>query len=44
MLLDAQGSELEPLVEVGRSKGKASPEELRRTLSAMLWRHQNGVK
>ena len=44
MLLDAQWVELEPLVEACRPKGKTPPEELRRTLSAILWRLQNGAK
>ena len=42
MLSDAQWSELEPLVEACRSKAKTPPQDLRRTLSAILWRHQNG--
>ena len=44
MLLDAQWVELEPLVEACRPKGKTPPEDLRRTLSAILWRHQNGAR
>ena len=42
MLSDAQWSELEPLVEACRPKAKTPPQDLRRTLSAILWRHQNG--
>ena len=42
MLSDAQWTELEPLVEACRPKGKTPPEDLRRTLSATLWRHHNG--
>ena len=34
----------EPLIEEVRPHGKTSPKELRRTLSAILWRHQNGAK
>jgi transposase len=44
MLSDAQWSELEPLVEVCRPKAKTPPQDLQRTLSAILWRHQNGAK
>ena len=44
MLSDAQWSMLEPLVEACRPKGKTPPQDLRRTLSAILWRHQNGAK
>ena len=44
MLSDAQWAVLEPLVETCRPKGKTPPKELRRTVSAILWRHQNGAK
>ena len=44
MLSDAQWALLEPLIEVCRPKGKTPPHDLRRTLSAILWRHQNGAK
>ncbi len=44
MLSDAQGAVLEPLVEASRPKAKTPPQDLRRTLSAILWRHQNGAK
>ena len=44
MLSDAQWAELEPLIEECRPKGKTPPKELRRTISAILWRHQNGAK
>jgi transposase len=44
MLSDAQWAVLEPLVEACRPKGKTPPQDLRRTLSAILWRHQNGAK
>ena len=44
MLSDAQWSELEALVEARRPKPKTPPQDLRRTLSAILWRHQNGAK
>src|SRR5215210_7664749 len=44
MLSDAQWALLEPLIEACRPKGKTAPQDLRRTLSAILWRHQNGAK
>jgi transposase len=44
MLTDAQWALLEPLIEICRPKGKTPPQDLRRTLSAILWRHQNGTK
>ena len=44
MLSDAQWSELEPLVEACWLKAKTPPQDLRRTLSAILWRHQNEAK
>ncbi len=44
MLSDAQWALLEPLIELCRPKGKTPPQDLRRTVSAILWRHQNGAK
>ena len=44
MLTDAQWAVLEPLVEACRPKGKTPPQDLRRTMCAILWRHQNGAK
>ena len=44
MLSDALWAMLEPLVEACRPKGKTPPQDLRRTLSAILWRHENGAK
>ncbi len=44
MLSDAHWMRLEPLIEACRPKGKTRPQDLRRTLSAILWRHQNGAK
>ena len=44
MLADAQWMKLEPLIEACRPRGKTPPEDLRRTISAILWRHQNGAK
>src|SRR5215210_435467 len=44
MLADAQWMKLEPLIEACRPKGKAPPKDLRRTISAIVRRHQNGAK
>ena len=44
MLTDAHWMSLEPLIEACRPKGKTPPQDLRRTISAILWRHENGAK
>ncbi len=44
MLANAQWMSLEPLIEACRPKGKTRPKDLRRTISAILWRHENGAK
>jgi len=44
MLSDEQWAMLEPLVEACRPKGKTPLQDLRRTIAAILWRHQNGAK
>src|SRR3954451_6249683 len=44
MLTDLQWTMLEPLIEQCRPKGKTPPQDLRRTLEAILWRHENGAK
>ena len=44
MLTDAQWAELAPLVEQVRPHAKVPPSNLRRTISAILWRHTNGAK
>jgi transposase len=44
MLSDAHWTRLEPLIEVCRPKGKTPPQDLRRTISAIVGRHQNGAK
>ena len=44
MLTDEQGAVLEPLVEACRPAAKVPPQHLRRTLRAILWRHDNGAK
>jgi transposase len=35
---------LEPLIEACRPKSKTPPQDLRRTISAIVWRHENGAK
>ena len=42
MLTDAQWAEVAPLVERCRPHAKGPPSNLRRTVSAILWRHTNG--
>src|SRR3954469_12863166 len=44
MLDDAEWRKLEPLIEACRPKGKTPPQDLRCTISAILWRHQSGAK
>ena len=44
VLSDAQWAVLSPLIEVCRPKGKTPLRHLRRTIEAILWRHQNGAK
>ena len=44
MLTDTQWERLEPLIAACRPKGKTPPQDLRRTLAAILWRHENGAK
>ena len=44
MLTDTQWALLEPLIKACRPKGKTLPQDLRRTMAAILWRHQNGAK
>ena len=44
MLTDGAWMGLEPLLEACRPKGKTPPQDLRRTLTAILWRHENGAK
>jgi transposase len=41
---DAAWAVWEPLIEQVRPHGKTPPKDLRRTLSAIFWRHQNGAK
>ena len=44
MLTDAQWAMLGPLIEACRPHAKVPPSHLRRTVSAILWRHENGAK
>ena len=44
MLTDAQWAVLAPLIEACRPPAKVAPRHLRRTISAILWRHDNGAK
>src|SRR4051794_30286346 len=41
---DAVLAAWEPLIEAVRPRGKTAPKELRRTISAIVWRHQSGAK
>ncbi len=41
---DAEWAVWEPLIEAVRPRGKTPPKELRRTIAAIFWRHQNGAK
>src|SRR3712207_1042251 len=41
---DAAWATWEPLIEAVRPRGKTPPTDLRRTISAILRRHQNGAK
>jgi transposase len=44
LLTDAQWAVLEPLIEQCRPRAKVPPRHLRRTISAIIWRHGNGAK
>jgi transposase len=44
VVTDEQWAVLEPLVEACRPHAKVPPSNLRRTISAILWRHTNGAK
>jgi transposase len=43
-LTDEQWTVLEPLIEACRPVAKVPPQHLRRTISAIIWRHSNGAK
>jgi transposase len=44
VLTDAQWGRLAPLIEAVRPRGKTEPHDLRRTIEAIIWRHDNGAK
>jgi len=44
MFTDAAWAVWEPLIEEVRPRGKTPPQDLRRTIAAIFWRHQNGAK
>ena len=44
MLADEQWAMLEPLVEACRPPAQVPPRHLRRTIGAILWRHDNGAR
>jgi transposase len=44
VLTEAQWAQLAPLIEACRPHGKTEPQDLRRTIEAIIWRHQNGAK
>jgi transposase len=44
VLSDDQWNVLSPLIEACRPKGKTPLQHLRRTVEAIIWRHQNGAK
>src|SRR3954471_24182927 len=44
VLTDAQWAALEPLIEACRPRGKTQHHDLRRTMEAIIWRHDNGAK
>ena len=44
VLTDAQWDQLAPLIEACRPHGKTQPQDLRRTIEAIIWRHENGAK
>ena len=44
VLSDVQWTRLSPLIEAVRPHGKTEPHALRRTVEAIIWRHNNGAK
>lgn len=44
VLSDAQWAVLSLLIEACRPRGKTAPHDLRRTVEAIVWRHDNGAK
>ena len=43
-LTDEQWAVLAPLIETCRPAAKVPPQHLRRTIGAIIWRHDNGAK
>ena len=43
-MTDVQWERLAPLIEAVRPRGKTQPHDLRRTIEAIVWRHDNGAK
>ena len=41
---DTEWAVWEPLIEAVRPRGKTPPQDLRRTVAAIFWRHRNGAK
>jgi transposase len=44
MLGDKRWAALEPLIEACRPHAKVPPRHLHRTMTAIIWRHENGAK
>ena len=44
VLTDAAWAALHPLIEECRPRGKTQPDNLRRPIEAIIWRHENGAK
>src|SRR3712207_9530994 len=44
VLSDAQWAALEPLIQACRPPHKTEHKNLRRTIEAIIWRHENGAK
>src|SRR5947209_8165492 len=44
VLTDERWAALAPLLEACRPKGKTPPRDLRRTVEAIVWRHENGAR
>jgi transposase len=44
VLTDTQWDQFAPLIEACRPRGKTQPQDLRRTIEAIIWRHENGAK
>ena len=43
-LTDETWASWEPLIEAARPRGKTPPHDLRRTIAAIFWRHENGTE